>query len=57
MRGCEIGRDRALPIALPIAEWVPIAVKGVKQRQYSIQLVEEATKDFVHAWNYLNVSE
>ena len=32
MFGCEIGRDRGLPIALPIAEGVPIAVEGLKQR-------------------------
>ena len=30
--GCEIGRDRGLPIALPVAEGGPIAVEGVKQR-------------------------
>ena len=42
--GCEIGRDRGLPIALPIAEGGPMAVEGVKQRSYSIQSVEGATK-------------
>ena len=39
-----MGRDRGLPIALPIAEGGPIAVEGLKQRWYSIQPVEGATK-------------
>ena len=32
MFGCEIERDRGLPIALPIAGGGPIAVEGLKQR-------------------------
>ena len=40
MFGREIGRDRGLPIAIPIARGGPIAVEGVKQREYSIQPVE-----------------
>ena len=30
--GCEIGRDRGLPIALPITDGVRLAVEGVQQR-------------------------
>ena len=45
MFGCEMGRDSGLPIgdALPSADGGPIAVEGVKQREYSIQPVEGTT--------------
>ena len=47
MFGCEIGRDRGLPIALPIAEGVLWRSRGVKQKYYSIQPVEGATKAII----------
>ena len=41
MRGCEIGPSNCAPYR----RVVPFALEGLKQRQYSIQPVEGATKD------------
>ena len=44
MRGCEIGREIGPPNRTPRRRGGPVAVEGLKQRQYSIQPVEGASK-------------